>query len=166
MEARLDGLVDSIIESPALATTKAHVGDGALVCSLASSSKLFGSSIGLLLGGCRSPNNAANNIAHASRAIATEHLDSNDVGGLGNTVLARRDGTRAVSTMAIAILVNIVLGDGLTPACTALEFDVLNVDTGVNDVDIDTLATLWVVNVLGESSETKLRTVACPCETL
>ena len=56
---------------------------------------------------------------------------------LSDAVLGGRDGTSAVSTVAVAILVDIVLRNSLAPGRAALELDVLGVDTGVDDVDIN-----------------------------
>lgn len=36
--------------------------------------------------------------------------------------------------MSISVLVNIVLGDGFSPGSSSLKFDVVNVDSGVDDV--------------------------------
>jgi hypothetical protein len=43
---------------------------------------------------------------------------------------------------------------------------VLDIDTGVNDVDIDTLATGTMIFILGEGAERELRAVADARETL
>ena len=47
-----------------------------------------------------------------------------------------------------------------------LEFNVVHVDTGVDDVYVDTLPTLSVVLVLGEGAEGKLLAVADTSQTL
>ena len=69
-------------------------------------------------------------------------------------------------TVAIRIDVLIVLRDSPAPVRAALKLDVVDVDTSVNDVDIDALTTTRVVLVLGESAEGKLGTVAYPRKTL
>ena len=69
-------------------------------------------------------------------------------------------------TMSILILVNVIRRDGLTPGSTALEFGVGDVNTSVNDVDINTLTACRVVEILGESLESQLRPVADTGETL
>ena len=69
-------------------------------------------------------------------------------------------------TMAIFILVNVIRRDGLTPGSTALKFGMGDVNTSVNDVDVNTLTACRVVEILGESLESQLRPVADTCETL
>lgn len=61
---------------------------------------------------------------------------------LGDTVLLASDGTRAVSAVAVAVLVFITLRDGLAPGGTALKVDVVNVGASVNNVDIDALTAI------------------------
>ena len=62
--------------------------------------------------------------------------------------------------MTVTVLINIVLRDGLAPGRAALELDVLGVNTGVDDVDINARTAVRVVLVLGESTERELRAVA------
>lgn len=62
--------------------------------------------------------------------------------------------------MTVAVLINVVLRDGLAPGRAALELDVLGVNTGVDDVDINARTAVRVVLVLGESTERELRAVA------
>lgn len=69
---------------------------------------------------------------------------------LGYAVLGASNGTRAVSTVAVAVLIDIVARDSLAPMSTALELLVLVVDTGIDDVDINALATFRLVDVLVE----------------
>jgi hypothetical protein len=68
--------------------------------------------------------------------------------------------------MAIVIFINVVRRDSLAPRCTPFEFLVVNMDTSVNDIDIDTLAAVSVILILGESTKRKPRAVADACETL
>jgi hypothetical protein len=72
---------------------------------------------------------------------------------LGNTVLLTGDSAGAVSTVSVSILVRITAGDGLAPFGTALEVNVVDVGAGVDNVDIDTLATFAVIQVLVEAAE-------------
>jgi hypothetical protein len=72
---------------------------------------------------------------------------------LGNTVFLAGDGAGAVSAVSVAILVLVAAGDSLAPFGAALEVDVVDVGTGVNDVDVDTLTTFAVVQVLVEAAE-------------
>ena len=113
-----------------------------------------------------SPDNTANNVAHGAAAVASEDLNRDHLRSLGNTVLARSDGASAVSAVTVAILVNVVGGDGLAPRRTALELDVLGVDTGVDDVDVDALTAVGVVDVLGEGPKGQLPAVADARKTL
>lgn len=149
VDTRADGGVDSSVESLGLATTKRHVGDGALealALTILSSLDLVEMAGGGVL-------NALHDIGHGTGTVRAEDLDGIDMGLLGNTVLLPSDGTRAVSAVAIAILVGITLGDSLTPLGSALKVDVLDVGTSVNNIGINTLATLGGVEVLVEGTE-------------
>lgn len=53
-----------------------------------------------------------------------------------------------MSAVAVSVLVKIVLGDGLAPFGAALELDVVDVDTSVNNVGINAFAAMTVVDVL------------------
>lgn len=133
---------------------------------LTSGSKLGTSSSELLSSRTSCPCNSRDNVRHGTTAIGTEHLDGDDICFLGDTILARGNGTSAVRTVAIAILIDVVGRDSLTPGSTALEFGVDDVDTSVNDVDVNTLTTCCLVLILGESAEGQLRPVADTGETL
>ena len=89
-------------------------------------------------------------VGHGSRSVRAENLDRVDVCLLSNTILLTTDGTGAVSSVAVSILIRIAGGDGLAPVSTALEVDVFDVRAGVDDVDIDTLTSVGLVNVLVE----------------
>lgn len=149
VDTRADGSVDSSIESLGLATTERHVGDRAL-------ESLALAILGLLhlidmAGGSKL--DTLDDIGHGARSVGSENLDSVDVSLLGNAVLGATDGAGAVSTVTIAILIGIAIGDGLTPLSSALEVDVVDVGTGINDVGIDTLTTVGSVQVLVEGTE-------------
>ena len=107
-----------------------------------------------------SPVDTLHNIGHSAAAVATKHLDSDDLRSLRDTVVAGGDSTSAMGAVAVAILVYIVLRNGHAPRRTALELHMLVVDTSVDDIDIDALATLRVVDILGESAEAELLAVA------
>lgn len=64
-----------------------------------------------------------------------------------------------MSAVAVGVLVVVVLGDGLAPLGATFELDVVDVDTGVNNVGIDALAAMTVIDVLkgGRGS------VSCGC---
>ena len=91
-------------------------------------------------GGLRCEVNSGDDVRHRTAAIGAQHLDSDDVGGLGDTVLLRRNGTGAVSAMTVVIVVDVVQWDCLAPGCPTLKLSVLSVDSGVNDVYVDTFA--------------------------
>jgi hypothetical protein len=92
-------------------------------------------------------------IGHGAGAVGTKNLDSVYVGLLGNTVALASDGTRAVSAVAVAILIGIAVGDGLAPVCATLKVDVLGVGASVDDVDVDTLTTVGGIEVLVPGAE-------------
>lgn len=155
VNTRADSGVDGGVESLGLATTKRHVGDGALeALALA----VLGS-LDLLkvLGG--SVLNTLDDVGHGAGAVGAEDLDGVDVGLLGHTVLLTGDGTRAVSAVAVTVDILVAAGDGLTPLGTALEVDVLGVDTSVNDIGVNTLTALGSVQVLVEGTEVEGVTV-------
>lgn len=166
MQTIIDGLVNGAVEGLGLATTEGHVGDGTLVLGLASGSKLLTSSFELGLCGLGSKVNTSNNVAHGTTSVATEDLDSDDMCSLGNTVLGRSNGTRAVSTVTVAVLINVIQRNGLSPGSPTLELLVADVDAGVDDVDINTLTALLVEKVPGEGRESKLLTMAYTSQTL
>ena len=68
--------------------------------------------------------------------------------------------------MTIVVLVDIISGNRLAPRRTMLKLVVINIDTSVNDVDIDTLAPIGIKFILGEGSKGELGPVADTCETL
>jgi len=61
--------------------------------------------------------------------------------------------------VSVAILVSVTLWNGLAPSCTALEVEMSSVGSSVNDVDINTFATISSVQVLVEGAEGKAVTV-------
>lgn len=71
-----------------------------------------------------------------------------------------------MGSVTIAILVNVVLRDGLAPECTTLEFDVVDIDASINDIYVNTVSAFIIVQVFGESREAKLRAVADTGESL
>jgi hypothetical protein len=93
METRLDGLVDSAVKSWGLAATQAHIRDGTLVGGFPCSLELGECDIVKPLGLLCSPDDTGNDVGHGSGAVGAEDLDSDQLGRLCNTILARRDGT-------------------------------------------------------------------------
>jgi hypothetical protein len=87
------------------------------------------------------------------------------VGLLGDTVLLAGNSTRAVCSVSVAILIEITIGDSLAPRRTTLEVDVVDVGTGVDDVDVNALATILGVEVLVEGAEAQAVTVGDTGET-
>lgn len=149
VDTRADSSVDSGIKSLSLATTERHVGDGALE---ALALTVLGS-LDLLKMAGSSVLNTLDDVGHGARAVGAENLDGVDMSLLRNTVLLATDGAGAVSAVAVAILISITLGNGLTPLGSALEIDVVDVGTSINDIGIDTLTTLGGVEVLVEGTE-------------
>lgn len=130
------------------------------------SSVLGTSSLRLSNGLLSSPNNTTNNISHGSTSIGAEDLNSNNVGSLGNTIRTGSDSTGTVGSMAITINIFIVVGHGLAPNGTTFKLDVIDVDTSVDDVDVDTFTAMLVVDVLSESTEREFGSVTDPCKAL
>ena len=145
VKTSVDSSVDSEIQSAGGTTAKGHVGNATL--------ELLVTLLGLLDVRLSGPLNTLDHIGHGAGAVGAEDLDGVDVGLLGNTVLLTGDGTGAVGSVTVSILIGITLRDGLTPGGTALEVNVLNVGTGVDHVGIDTLTTLLGVEVLVEVTE-------------
>ena len=166
VETPFDSSIHSIIESARLATTERHVSDGALVLGLAGRLEFCASSSILLLCLAGGEVDTRNDIGHGTGAVRAEDLDSNHVRLLGDTVTLRSNGTRAVSSVTIVVNVLVVLGNGLPPRGTALELVVLDVDAGIDDVDINAVATKRLVLVLGEGAERQLGAMADAGETL
>ena len=155
VHARVDGPVDGIIQSLGLATAQGHVGDGTLVLCPSGGSvlSLSGSKlVGSLLSG---PQDTTNDISHGTTSVGTQDLDGDEVDSLGNTVLARTNGTGTVGPVTVAVLVDVILGNGLAPGGATLELGVVDVDTGIDDVDVNALAAGRIVLVESESSETE-----------
>ena len=65
-----------------------------------------------------------------------------------------------MGSVAIIVFVSVIRGNSPSPRCPSFEFCVVDIDTSVNDVDIDTLATETMIFVLGESAERELQAVA------
>ena len=55
--------------------------------------------------------------------------------------------------VAVSVLVNIVLRNGLAPGRATLELDMVNVDAGIDNVDVNALTTFRFVLVESEGSE-------------
>ena len=97
--------------------------------------------------------NTLDDIRHGARAIRSEHLDGIDTGLLCNTVLLASNSTRAMSAMAVAVFVSITGRDGLAPVCSTFKVNMIDVGTSVDDIDIDTVATVLCVEILVECAE-------------
>ena len=148
---------DSIIpelREPNLARKDFFVVNGNLVLGVSGES-IFG------FGG---PQNTANHIGHGTTSVGAQNPDSNKVGGLGGTVLARTDGSGTVGSVVVAVLVDIVLRDGLAPRGATLE-DVVDIDVSINYVHVNA-TTGRVVLVESESSESEFLAVGNARKTL
>ena len=71
-----------------------------------------------------------------------------------------------MGTVAITIVINIVGGNSLTPGRTAFKLHVLDVDTSINDINIDAITAVSIVEVLCEGAESKLGAVTDAGQTL
>ena len=71
-----------------------------------------------------------------------------------------------MGSVAIVILISVVLRNSLAPRCTSFELFVIDINTSVNDVNIDTLAAGTMIFILGESAKREFRAVADARETL
>ena len=67
--------------------------------------------------------------------------------------------------MAVSVLVNIVLRNGIAPGCTTLALDMVDVDADINNVRVNTLAIFEFVLVESEGSEAETLAVRnTPCK--
>ena len=105
------------------------------------------------------PQNTGNDIGRGTASVGTQNLDRNEVGGLGNAVLARTNGTGAVGSVTVGVLVDVMLGDGFSPRGATLELGVVDVNADVYDVYINTLTTGRVVLVESVGVRAELLTV-------
>jgi len=60
-----------------------------------------------------------------------------------------------MGSVAIAVNIRIILRDGLAPACSALKVNMVNVGSGINDIDVNTLATVGGIQILVICAEAK-----------
>ncbi len=107
----------------------------------------------------------SDDIAHAPTSVTSQHLNRNDLRRLRHPIFLARDRSCTMRPMPIPILIHIIFRDRLSPHCATLEFDMVNVDTGINDVGIHTLSTLWVVRVLSHGRQAEFGTMGDPRET-
>ena len=114
---RADSPVDGIVQSLRHTSTQRHVGNGTLVPRLPGGS-ILGLSSGELV----------SSLLSSPTPVGAQDLNSNEIDSLGNTVLARTDGTGAVGPVTIAVVVDVILRDGLVPRGTAFELGVVEVD--------------------------------------
>lgn len=68
--------------------------------------------------------------------------------------------------MTVTVLIYVVGWDSFPPRGTALKLEMVNVDTGIDDVDVNTLATIWIICIGRESAEGEFIPVANASETL
>lgn len=106
-----------------------------------------------------------NDVGHGTASIGAENFHGDEVGTLGNTESGTSNGTSAVRAVTVAVLIDVVR-DGLAPGGTTLEVDVLDIDAGINDVHVDTLASLSRVEILGECAKGEFSAVSDTSETL
>lgn len=144
MDTGLDSSVDSEIKSRALSTTQTHVSNATLETLLLS---IFGggNSLSVVVGG---PFDTLDDIRHATTSVASENLDGLDMSLLCNTEFLACNSAGAVSSVTVAILISITLRNGLSPAGSAFEIDVVNVGTSVNNIGGYAFTTIGCVEVL------------------
>lgn len=155
VKTSLNTSVNSILKGLGLATTETHVGNAALE----SLNLAVLGILGLLDVSLDGILDTRNDIGHGARAARPEDLDGIEVGLLGNTILLTSHGSGAVSSVTIAIEIFVVGRDCLAPSGTALKVNVVNVDTSVNGVGVNTLTTLGGIEVLVEVAEGQAITV-------
>lgn len=131
------GAGDGIVVSLAERTTQAKV-EGSL------SESVPGSGVG------NTPVNTLYDASGRAGASSGKDLDGDNVGLLSNSVCSASEGTSCVGSVAVAISVVVVDGVG-SPADTASEFRVADINTGVNTIDGDTLASRAVIDKVSVS---------------
>jgi hypothetical protein len=164
VDTNLNGSVDSHVERGGLVIisnrSKAKMGGNIYLATTQRHVRSRALEVGVFLRGLLdvrlgSPFDTLHDIGHGTRAIGAKDLDGIDVGLLRNTVLLATDSSGTVSSVSVSILIGIAGGDGLAPVSTSLEVDVLDVRAGVNNVDVDTLTTVRLVDVLVEVAKVK-----------
>lgn len=68
--------------------------------------------------------------------------------------------------MTVAINILVVFGNGLSPASTSFELRVVDIDTSIDNIDVNALTTVLVIFITSESGEVECFTVADTRETL
>lgn len=109
-----------------------------------------------------SPRNTTNNVGHRTRPRVAEDLDSDEVGRLCDTVLPRSDGTGTVGAVPVTVKVVGAGSHGLAPLGAPLKLDVVDVDAGIDDVDVDSFAIVVLVLVLAAENGRR-RCMTCQC---
>jgi hypothetical protein len=150
VDTGINGGINGEIQSSGLSTTKRHVGSRTLEWLLVLA---LLSSLDSLHVASGSPLDTFNYVGHGAGAIRLEHLYGVDIGLLGHTVLLTGNGTGAVSSVSVAVLVLITSRDGLAPGGTTLEVNVVHVGASVNDIDVNALASVRGIQVLVEGTE-------------
>lgn len=149
VETSVHSSVHGQVESDGFTSSKTHVSHAAL--ELLVFAGLGGSDlVGVGAGG---PLNTFDNIRHGARPAGSQNLDSVDVGFFGHTEFLASDGAGAVSAVAVAILIDVILRNCLAPVSTSLEVNMVNIGAGVDDIGVDAFATLVGVEVFVEGAE-------------
>jgi len=81
--------------------------------------------------------NSRDDASNGSASVGSQHLDGDEGNLLGNTVELASNSAGYVSAVAVAI--NVLSIDGESPGGTAFEVNVVDLDTGINHIGIDTL---------------------------
>jgi hypothetical protein len=112
------------------------------------------------------PNHTSDNVSHGPATVGAKDFDSDDVRSFGNPISAGGNSTGTMSSVAVTVLINVIGRDSLAPRGTAFELLVVDVDAGVDNIDIDTFTSIRIVNILRERTKTELRSVADAGKTL
>lgn len=117
--------------------------------------------------GSRDLLDTGDDVGQGSTSVIAQDLDGDQIHALGDTILSRSDRSRTVTSVSVPIKVLGTTRDCLSPPRTAFEFNVGNVDSRVDDVDVDAAVRVECVRgvgVFGECGEAKGGAVGDPCE--
>jgi len=142
-ESHLDGLSDGIIKGLGGSSSEGHVGNGPL-----------SGAAGVPVGG---ELNSTGNVQKVSSSEASEGFDGDEVGVLGNSVSFASGSGSAVGSVSVVVGgVIIIVVEIVSRNSASLEFLVGEEDSSVDNVEIDSLASVVKVFVVGVEGEVGL----------